>query len=313
LKRVARAIVLSPEALSAVTGDETLGGTVRRVGRNASDEEAARRARRGSAAAAARGAGPLKASGLATNGGGGGDSGEQRRLPRRQGSAFMEPSVAGASAAAATAAGFSGGFGPTAAQPLSCFSAWPLACTRCYLAVGRRAKLVVAHRGFEVFMTGAVVAGAVLIGLETHYTTQPLTHPADDGSDASTRALQLARLQDGVVLLFGAEVGLKLLAEGKSPQRYFYSAWNRFDFAVTAVALVALFGVLGFNASLFRLFRLLQLLRTFSKIEKLRVIIESLSRAVRRRSRICAQDSRGCHAARHVSRPKMALLLLSKI
>jgi len=42
-----------------------------------------------------------------------------------------------------------------------------------------------------------------------------------------------------------------------------------------------LLGVLGFNASLFRLFRLLQLLRTFSKVEKLRVIIESLSRAVR--------------------------------
>jgi hypothetical protein len=52
------------------------------------------------------------------------------------------------------------------------------------------------------------------------------------------------------------------------------------DFSVTMVALVTM-GLEGsFNMGLFRLFRLLQLLRTFSKIQQLRIIIESLARAI---------------------------------
>jgi len=151
------------------------------------------------------------------------------------------------------------------ARHLSAFTRLPVAWRVKHLRLSRWCRGMVEHPGFEGAMISLVVLTAVFLGAET-------THPDNAFLEAA---------QSAIIWAFVAEVLFKVLAEGVAPQRYFDSGWNSFDFFVTSLAVASLLNFRGgFNVSLFRLVRLLQLLRTLSKVERLRIIIESLVRSI---------------------------------
>ena len=259
MKRMARAIVLSPEVLKAVTGDESLGRTLKNIGLQASsfrDSSGAKMSDSAQGVLLKRNSEHLEGGELKSEE----DEllEEEKVEPKRHGSAFMDPSVLGASAAMATALGLDGLLDEDSnsiARRLSCFLALPHKWQERYLNVAKRAKRIVSLKMFEGIIMSAVLLSAVLIGIETYYNTQYLTeHSVDDtsGSSSSTgsgtddgdesfanaRTLLLVQVQNMIVMVFAGEVVLKLLAEGFTPQRYFSSPWNCFDFAVIAVAVV---------------------------------------------------------------------------
>lgn len=76
-----------------------------------------------------------------------------------------------------------------------------------------------------------------------------------------------------IIGIFIVEVGLRIVAWGP---RFFRGPWNLFDFFVVAIALLPDSGAY----SVLRALRILRLLRLISQVGRLRVIVESLLRAL---------------------------------
>ncbi len=80
-------------------------------------------------------------------------------------------------------------------------------------------------------------------------------------------------LNQAILAFFVVEIALRIVAHGP---RFFRGAWNLFDFAIVAVSLVPDGGAY----SVLRALRILRLLRLLSQVSRLRVIVESLLRAL---------------------------------
>ena len=76
-----------------------------------------------------------------------------------------------------------------------------------------------------------------------------------------------------IIAVFVVELGLRIVAWGP---RFFLSPWSLFDFFIVAIALLPAGGAY----SVLRALRILRLLRLISQLGNLRVIIESLLRAL---------------------------------
>ena len=80
------------------------------------------------------------------------------------------------------------------------------------------------------------------------------------------------------LLVFIAEVAIKILAEGREPWRYFTNKdkyWNLFDFTVIAVNIIFMaFGIQALVA--LRIFRLMRLIKILKNIPQLRMITSGL-------------------------------------
>ena len=114
---------------------------------------------------------------------------------------------------------------------------------------------------FSRFIIVLIVINAIILGLET-----------------STRMMSLAGvflvgLNKLILGVFVIEIILKLVAFGP---RFFRSGWNIFDFLIVSISLVPASGPL----EILRALRILRVLRLLSQVPKLRVIIESLLRAL---------------------------------
>jgi len=114
---------------------------------------------------------------------------------------------------------------------------------------------------FSRFIIGLIIINAAILGLETSPTIM-----AQVGSI-------LVWMNKAILAVFVAEIALKLLAFGP---RFFRSGWNVFDFLIVGVSLVPASGPL----EILRALRVLRVLRLLSQVPKLRVIIESLMRAL---------------------------------
>lgn len=106
-----------------------------------------------------------------------------------------------------------------------------------------------------------IVINAVILGLETSPRVMDLAGPV------------LLAINTAILGVFVVEIGLKLIAFGP---RFFRSGWNVFDFLVVGISLVPTTGPL----EILRALRVLRVLRLLSQVPKLRVIIESLMRAL---------------------------------
>lgn len=127
------------------------------------------------------------------------------------------------------------------------------------------ASRVIASRSFKAAVLGAILAGAVLVGLETVPTVR-------ESFGASLMAL------DRIVLtIFVIEVALKVAAEGRRPWRYFADPWNVFDFAVTAICLLPLHAQF---AQVLRLGRVARSLRLVTALPRLQLIVGALLRSL---------------------------------
>jgi len=114
---------------------------------------------------------------------------------------------------------------------------------------------------FSRFIIALIIANAVILGLETSPAVM------------ARFGYVLVALNTAILGAFIIEIGLKLVAFGP---RFFRSGWNVFDFLVVGIALVPSTGPL----EILRALRVLRVLRLLSQVPKLRVIIESLLRAL---------------------------------
>lgn len=131
------------------------------------------------------------------------------------------------------------------------------------LPIGWRERLGqwVEGRGFSRFIIGLILINAVILGMETSPGIMDRIGPT------------LILLNGIILAVFVVEILLKLLAFGP---RFFRSGWNIFDFLIVSISLVPASGPL----EILRALRILRVLRLLSQVPKLRVIIESLMRAL---------------------------------
>jgi voltage-gated sodium channel len=114
---------------------------------------------------------------------------------------------------------------------------------------------------FTRFIITLIVINAVILGMETSERMM------------ATAGMFLVGLNRLILIVFVIEIVLKLLAFGP---RFFRSGWNIFDFLIVSISLIPASGPL----EILRALRILRVLRLLSQVPRLRIIIESLLRAL---------------------------------
>lgn len=127
------------------------------------------------------------------------------------------------------------------------------------------AQSIVASKVFQNFVTLIIVVAGVLVGIETY--------PA-----AVEKYGTVLHTLDAIVLwIFVAEIAIKMVAAWPKPWRFFFDAWNVFDFIIVAAAFLP-FG--GSAATVLRLVRLLRVLRLLRSIPKLQLLVGALLKSI---------------------------------
>lgn len=127
------------------------------------------------------------------------------------------------------------------------------------------AKRITTSSAFSNFITGVIIANAVVIGLDT--------------SEVLRETYGTAFKWANIVFLsiYIVEAIIKMIAEAPRVHRYFANGWNIFDFTIIVVSLIPATGQL---AMLARLARLLRVLRLISTMPELRLIVATLVRSI---------------------------------
>lgn len=120
-------------------------------------------------------------------------------------------------------------------------------------------------RWFQNFVILAILAAAVLIGMET-YRDFYLKHQNI-----------LDTLNQLVLGVFVVEIVVKVLAEGRKPWKYFRDPWNVFDFVIVASAFLPMGGS---SVALLRLLRLLRVLKLIKALPKLQILVTALLKSI---------------------------------
>lgn len=118
---------------------------------------------------------------------------------------------------------------------------------------------------FQRFILGAILAAAVIVGLETDRSLM-------------ARYGELIYALDWTVLgIFIVEAILKIARHGRHGYRYFKDPWNVFDFTIVVVCLLPF---QGHYAAVLRLARVLRALRLVSSVPRLQLLVGSLLRSI---------------------------------
>lgn len=127
------------------------------------------------------------------------------------------------------------------------------------------AKRISTSRLFQVFITLVILIASALVGVETY-------------PEIEKQHQKLLDLLDHIIIaIFVLEIIIKILAEGKRPWRYFFDAWNVFDFLIVAACF------LPFDnqyVTVLRLIRLLRALRLLSAFPKLQVLVSAIFKSL---------------------------------
>ena len=128
----------------------------------------------------------------------------------------------------------------------------------------QRLEAIKSNRLFELFAVSVIIISALLIGAHTY-------------TDPSQEPTLLQILDVSVTLFFLVEILIRFLAE-RDKKEFFKNAWNVFDTLIVAVSLIPIenseMAVLG------RLIRIFRVLRMVSLIPELRLILNSLFKAL---------------------------------
>lgn len=119
---------------------------------------------------------------------------------------------------------------------------------------------------FKRFITSMIFVACLLVGVQT-YTISNLT-----------LRIFVHILDQIVLLVFFAEVIIKLGAEGSKPWIYFWDRWNIFDFCIVTAAFMPVNA--GQAVMAFRLLRLLRLLKLVRALPKLQILVIGLFKSL---------------------------------
>lgn len=120
------------------------------------------------------------------------------------------------------------------------------------------------NRTFEMLVVGVIILSALLIGAKTYPIPSAVAHV-------------IFWLDVGITFLFLFEIIVRFIAE-PNKKRFFHNGWNVFD---TLVVLVSLIPIDNSDMALVgRLVRVFRVLRMVSIIPELRILLNSLIRAL---------------------------------
>ncbi len=128
---------------------------------------------------------------------------------------------------------------------------------------GRLARIAEAP-GFTRFILLAIALTGILSGIETYPAFR----------DATGLGQVVNGLQNVVLMVFVAEIVIKIGAFGAQPWRYFQQGWNLFDF------LIVVFCLLPLHSEYVVVLRLLRILRLFTALQGLQVLVTGLLRGI---------------------------------
>jgi voltage-gated sodium channel len=118
---------------------------------------------------------------------------------------------------------------------------------------------------FQNFITAIILMAGVVVGVETYPVMEQNYGP-------------LLHWLNWIILgIFIVEIVVKVVAEGSKPWRYFYDAWNVFDFLIVALCLLP-FG--GSFVSVLRLLRVLRVLKLVTALPKLQILVGALLKSI---------------------------------
>jgi voltage-gated sodium channel len=131
--------------------------------------------------------------------------------------------------------------------------------------VARVCARIVDSAWFQGIVVAAILANAVVLGLETY-----------DGVEAELGTV-LDVLNDVFLALFTVEIAIRVAAHGRRPWEYFRSGWNIFDFAVVGLAYLPF---VRQSVTLLRIARILRVARLLTVLPGLRVVLGGLVRSI---------------------------------
>jgi voltage-gated sodium channel len=131
--------------------------------------------------------------------------------------------------------------------------------------VTRAARRIADSPGFQHFILGVILVGAVVIGVETSATL------------TARYAAIIGAVEMLIQAIFVAEIGIRMLACWPRPVAFFRNGWNVFDFVVVAASLLPQAGAFAVVA---RLARLMRVTRLVSAFPELRLIIGTMLRSI---------------------------------
>ena len=117
---------------------------------------------------------------------------------------------------------------------------------------------------FARFILIAIGLTGILSGAETY--------PLFRGDAPLALAVEWA--QYAILIVFVAEIAVKIGASGNRPWRYFENGWNIFDFSIVAVSLLPM------DAEYLVVLRLARVLRLFTALEGLQILVTALLRGI---------------------------------
>jgi voltage-gated sodium channel len=127
------------------------------------------------------------------------------------------------------------------------------------------AAQIVESKAFRSTIIVVILLAGVLAGVETSAALAAGHRPL-------LRVLDLA-----VLIIFIAEIALKIIAKGRRPLDYFRDGWNVFDFTIVAACLLPIGGPF---AAVLRLVRTLRLLRLVTALPRLQMIVGALLKSL---------------------------------
>ena len=127
-----------------------------------------------------------------------------------------------------------------------------------------RSQAIRDNRAFELFVVSIIIISALLIGAKTYQVSD-------------TWMLVLNILDTGITVIFLVEILIRFMATADK-RRFFHNGWNVFDTLVVVISLIPVEH--SETAMIGRLVRIFRVLRMVSIIPELRMLLNSLLRAL---------------------------------